>query len=118
MKVYKTSSVVASCRPLCPSDPVLTTRKALIVFCGKMRGASLSRNVSHSFQRLKLDGHIHTTGYRHAFLHAFSTVIREIFIAAKNVSEKVVKKYRTCFMSDTIKGKVHPKAGLEGTERE
>jgi len=47
MKVYETSSVMASYRPLCTSDPVLTTRKALNLFCGKMRGASLSRKVSH-----------------------------------------------------------------------
>ena len=37
MKVYKTSTVMASYRPLCPSNPVLTTRKALNLFCGKMR---------------------------------------------------------------------------------
>jgi len=66
-----------------------------------------------------MDSNIHAIGYRHAFLHAFSRVTHEIFIAAKNISEKVVKKKnRTCFMSDKANGKVHPRAGLEDTERE
>jgi len=47
-----------------------------------------------------------------------SRVTREIFIAAENVSEKVVKKNRTSFMADKANGKVHPRAGLEDTERE
>jgi len=34
---FQTSTVMASYRPLCPSNPVLTTRKALNLFCGKMR---------------------------------------------------------------------------------